>query len=193
MKYLYCFLFFIALSGTLAAQTLEGDFDSEVRFRKTGMTVLASWAVVNIAGGLALRANTTGTPRYFHEMNAIWNGVNLGIAAFGYFGAVRMGIPESAFGLYEEQVGLDKTLLFNAGLDLAYVAGGLWMTERAKNVDKRPDMWKGYGQAVMLQGAFLFVFDVAMVMLHDKVDVPEYLSFGIRPGAPDFLSFALNF
>lgn len=191
----YSIALFILLFGLSAAdaQSLEDEFEREVRFRKNGMMVLGSWAAVNIAGGLALRANTTGTTRYFHEMNAIWNGVNLGIAAFGYFGALRMGMPESAFGLYEEQVGLDKTLLFNAGLDLAYVAGGLWMTERAKNIDDRPDMWRGYGRAVMLQGAFLFAFDVAMVLLHRKVNVPEYLSFGLRPGAPDFFSFSLTF
>ncbi|MFN2424509.1 MAG: hypothetical protein ABR572_12125 [Cryomorphaceae bacterium] len=193
MKHYLAILLVFAGLGFVEAQSLDDEFDKEVRFRKNGMMVLGSWAVVNIAGGLALRTNTTGSTRYFHEMNAIWNGVNLGIATFGYIGAMRMGTPESAFGLYQEQIGMDKTLLFNAGLDLGYVAAGLWMTERAKNVDKRPDMWKGYGQAVMLQGAFLFAFDVLMLVFHDHIDVPQYMSFGIRPGAPDFLGFSLTF
>lgn len=193
MKKSLLLLFGALMIGSLQAQTIEDEFDKEVRFRTNGMMVLGSWAVVNIAGGLALRSNTAGSTRYFHEMNAIWNGVNLGIAAFGYFGAMRMGMPDSAFELYQEQIGMDKTLLFNAGLDLGYVAAGLWMTERAKTVDKRPEMWKGYGQAVMLQGAFLFAFDVLMLVFHDHIDVPEYMSFGIRPGAPDFLGFSLIF
>lgn len=193
MKHTIALLLMLFAWAAADAQIFEDEFDKEVRFRKNGMMVLGSWAVVNIAGGLVLRANTTGAARYFHEMNAIWNGVNLGIAAFGYVGAMRMGMPESAFGLYQEQVGMDKTLLFNAGLDLGYVAAGLWMTERAKNVGKRPEMWKGYGRSVMLQGAFLFAFDVLMLVFHDEINVPEYVGFSIRPGAPDFLGLSLTF
>lgn len=193
MKYLLSLALLIIAGDFAYGQSLDQAFDQEVRFRKTGMAVLGSWAVVNIAGGLALRGNTVGKERYFHEMNAIWNGVNLGIAALGYIGASRLAMPADAFGLYQEQIGLDKTLLFNAGLDLGYVAAGLWMTERAKNTDNNPERWKGYGQAVMLQGAFLFVFDVVMVLLHEKIDVPSYLSFGIRPGAPDFIGFSMVF
>jgi hypothetical protein len=126
-------------------------------------------------------------------MNAIWNSVNLGIAAFGYFSAARMAAPSSAFEMYGMQMGLDKTLLFNAGLDLAYVAGGFWLMERSKNTDKRPERLKGYGQSVVLQGAFLFVFDIALYALHQKIKVPEGLSLNIRPGAPDFMSLSLVF
>jgi hypothetical protein len=148
---------------------------------------------VNIAGGMALRSNAIGDTRYFHEMNALWNTVNLGIAAFGYFGAMRMAAPADAFGLYQEQVGMDKALLFNAGLDLAYIAAGFWAMERSKNVQKNQAQWKGYGQSIALQGAFLFAFDVAMVLLHKKVEVPANLQMGLRPGAPDFLSLSMIF
>lgn len=193
MKWILTFTLLAAFAIAADAQSLEEAFQQEVNFRKRGMWVLGSWATANIAGGLALRANTTGRQSYFYEMNAIWNTVNLGIAAFGYIGAMRMEMPADAFALYQEQVGLDKTLLFNAGLDLAYIAGGFWMIERSKTVDTNPDRWKGYGQAVILQGAFLFVFDIAMVLLHSKINVPDYLSFGLRPGAPDFLSFSMVF
>ncbi len=181
----------VAVASNLQAQDLLGEhFQTEIHFRKTGMLVLGSWATANIAGGLVLRANTVGRQRYFHEMNAIWNTVNLGIATFGYISAARMGVPESAFGLYQEQESLDKTLLFNAGLDLAYIAGGFWMMERAKNTDNKPERLEGYGKSVVLQGAFLFVFDLAMIGFHQKLKIPENLGLSLRPGSPDFLCFS---
>jgi len=56
----------------------------------------------------------------------------------------------------------NKILLLNAGLDVGYVLGGLYLTERAKNLSKGQNMLKGYGQSIMLQGAFLFVFDLVL-------------------------------
>jgi hypothetical protein len=193
LKYAFLVFLFFSLATELSAQTLGEHWETEVKFRQTGMLVLGSWAVGNIATGLILRGRTDGSTKYFHEMNAIWNSVNLGIAAFGYFSAARMAAPSSAFEMYGMQMGLDKTLLFNAGLDLAYVAGGFWLMERSKNTDKRPERLKGYGQSVVLQGAFLFVFDIALYALHQKIKVPEGLSLNIRPGAPDFMSLSLVF
>ncbi len=190
MKYIGCIIL-AAAAFALSAQhaELSSLFQEEQAFRQKGMMVLGSWAVVNIAGGLALRANTTGTSRYFHEMNALWNGVNLGIAAFGYFSARAMAEPGSILELYQEQLSLDKVLLFNAGLDLAYVAAGLWMNERSRNLEGRTsERWSGYGRSVMLQGAFLFAFDIALLLLRPVVDLPEQLSIGLQPGAPEFLS-----
>jgi len=166
---------FILLSVLAFSQSLEESWQAEQNYRQTGMMVLGGWAVANIASGLVLRSNTTGVDSRFYEMNAIWNGVNLAIAGFGYFTAVKLGTDGSAFKLYQEQMGIDKTLLFNAGLDLGYIAAGAWMMERSKNVSKDPDLWKGYGKSIMLQGAFLFAFDVAMVLIHKKVVIGEQM------------------
>ena len=57
-------------------------------------------------------------------------------------------------------------LLLNAGLDVAYIMTGLYMKERAKNVEKRKAMLKGYGNSIMLQGGFLFLFDVALYFIN---------------------------
>lgn len=170
----------LSFSALAMGQGVHDAWQKEVNYRKAGMTVLGSWAVVNIAGGLAMRANSTGSTRYFHEMNALWNTVNLGIAAVGYYGAVKFGEPLGAAELFTDQMKLEKTLLFNAGLDLAYIAGGLYMTERAAN---RPngEQWRGYGRSIMLQGGFLFAFDVLMVVFHDTVNLPEGLQLGMTP------------
>lgn len=157
------------------------------------MAILGSWAVANIAGGMALRANTEGSTRYFHEMNAIWNTVNLGIAAAGYYGATRLDPSGSAASLFNEQASIDKTLLFNAGLDIAYMAGGLYMMERSKNMTDNADRWRGYGRSVIMQGTFLFAFDVMMVVVHPTLDLPEGMQLGLRVGAPDFLAMRWAF
>lgn len=179
-------------SIALNAQSLEAEWEAEKDYRKTGMLILGGWAVTNIAGGLALRSNTTGSTRRFHEMNAIWNSVNLGIAAFGYFGAVNLANPETALDLYKTQVSMDKILLFNAGLDLAYIAGGVYLMERAKSASKNANRLKGYGRSVVMQGAFLFVFDVAMVLVHKSILLGDNLILSLR-SVPSGISATLNF
>jgi len=173
---------FLLFSILVFSQTLEESWQAEQNYRQTGMMVLGGWAVANIASGLVFRTNTSGSTSRFYEMNAIWNGVNLAIAGFGYFSAARLGTDGSALELFQEQMGIDKTLLFNAGLDLGYIAAGAWMMERSKNVTKDPDLWKGYGKSIMLQGAFLFAFDVAMVLIHKKVTIGEGMELSFEAG-----------
>lgn len=55
--------------------------------------------------------------------------------------------------------------MFNAGLDVGYVLGGLYLTERAKSAAKNPERLRGFGQSIVLQGGFLFVFDLAMYLI----------------------------
>lgn len=189
----FCIILVLALGSiALNAQSLETSWEAEKDYRKTGMLILGGWAVANIAGGLALRSNTTGSTRRFHEMNAIWNSVNLGIAAFGYFGAVNLANPESALDLYKTQVSMDKILLFNAGLDLAYIASGVYLMERAKSTSKNANRLKGYGKSVVMQGAFLFAFDVAMVLVHKSILLGDNILLSFR-SVPSGISATLNF
>ena len=147
------------------AQTNENILSfNEIRLerQKTGMWVLGAWALGNIGTGIALSGQRDGSAKYFHQMNAGWNLVNLGIASVGYLAAVRT--DPAAGGLYESiqsQYQIQKILLLNTGLDVAYMAGGAYLIERSKNDRKNPDRLKGFGQSILLQGGFLFVFDLA--------------------------------
>ncbi len=125
------------------------------------MYLLGGWAVANIGLGLTLRSRTTGALRRFHEMNAIWNTVNLGIAGIGLVSVLRQ--EPGALGAFEslqENFGLQKVLLFNAGLDVGYIAGGLYLLERARRPEADNDRLRGYGRSVALQGGFLLAFDL---------------------------------
>lgn len=125
------------------------------------MIILGSWAAANLFSSPVLAGRASGSKRYFHQMNGFWNIVNVGIAGAGYLALTKE--DPSSFTLAQsilEQQKIEKLLLFNTGLDIAYVLGGLYMAERSKNIIKNADRLKGFGQSIMLQGGFLFAFDL---------------------------------
>lgn len=135
----------------------------------TGMWVLGSWAVGNLLVGAVGRANTTGTTKYFHEMNMLWNTVNLTLAGFGLYSALHADANLSLAASLQAQHKMEKIFLVNGALDLAYMAGGLYLQERGKTPGKNSLRWKGYGKSIILQGAFLLLFDGTMYgILHHK-------------------------
>lgn len=148
-------------TNTVSAQAVDlTAFNAQrLRDRQTSMLILGGWAVGNMAASGALIYTSEGEGRYFHVMNIGWNAVNLGIAAAGYISARRTD-PASfdLYGTIKDQQRMQKTLLFNAGLDVGYVMGGLYLLERSRR-DQQQRL-EGFGRSIILQGAFLFVFDV---------------------------------
>lgn len=132
-----------------------------IKRQLNGMKVLGSWAVANIGSGLILRNNTSGADSYFHEMNALWNTVNIALAASGYFKTKKETPNSLGFAVLDRQLKLEKTLLINSGIDLAYIMTGFYLQERAFNTngDNNQDRFLGYGRSIVLQGLFLLVYD----------------------------------
>ncbi len=58
-------------------------------------------------------------------------------------------------------------LLFNAGLDVGYVAGGLALAHTKGRDDP---FWRGSGYGIVLQGAFLLFLDLAHALLVPQRD-----------------------
>lgn len=135
-----------------------------------GMGTLTGWAVVNIVGGLAGNLTTTGTVRFFHQGNAAWNTVNLALGIAGLVSQRReRRTPVDAATGRSRARRAQRVFGINAGLDVLYVSTGaiLWPLGR----DRASPRAHGYGQALVLQGAFLFVFDVAMMLGHERLIV----------------------
>lgn len=164
----------LLISSLAVAQTASDRLvsfnEKQIRIKKTGMLTLGSWAVGNMAvSGLSI-GGAQGSNRYFHQMNVYWNVVNLALAGFGYYGAATADpaaadLAKSVKDFY----GTEKTLLLNAGLDVGYILGGLYLTERARNPEKRQEMLRGFGQSVMMQGGFLLLFDTVLyLVLHQQ-------------------------
>ena len=132
--------------------------------RKAGaMTVLTSWGAGNVlAGGIGAAVSDDERARQFHLMNAGWGAINAALGLFGRRSArrdARGGLSLEAG--YADLRRTEKILLFNAGLDVGYVAAGAYLLERSRRAGSDTAARdRGWGQAVMLQGAALCVFDL---------------------------------
>ena len=134
-------------------------------FRSHAMTVLLGWSVLNlVAGSLGAALFRLRSRKVFWGANAAWNLVNLAIATAGLLSARAHPLGSLAgIALAREIVVFQGILLVNVGLDVGYVATGVvtyfWGRERS-------EPWRrGVGSALILQGGFLFVFDVILTFM----------------------------
>jgi hypothetical protein len=141
-----------------------------IQNQQNGMLVLGTWSLGNIVSGVVLKSQTQGSESYFHQMNALWNSVNLGIAALGYLKTSKEQPTTDPMAAIEKHFQLEKSLLFNTGLDLAYITAGAWMVERSKNqIDlQKMSQLKGFGKSLIVQGSFLFVFDACFYAIASR-------------------------
>ena len=173
MKYLLLILII-----TLNCEKSHGQEDTlrslinEIQLRqsnigKTTMISLNSWAIGNITYGTIANFNSTGEAKYFHQMNAIWNVVNLGIGIPGIIGAYKKKSPMSFQEVNNYQHRLEKIYFINAGLDVAYITGGVAL--RLFGSDKPTEVryrLQGYGNSLIMQGAYLLIHDIAAILIH---------------------------
>lgn len=136
---------------------------ARMKLHKRNMLILGSWAGANIIQGSIAAGNTQGSDHYFYEMNAIWNTFNLALAGIGLRDiSRRSGKPLSATANLAEQHKLEKLLVFNTGLDLAYIMTGFYLKEKGN------DRSVGYGNSLLLQGGFLLLFDIIQYTGHRR-------------------------
>ena len=134
---------------------------------KASMISLSSWAIANITYGTIANFNSEGEAKYFHQMNAIWNVVNLGIGIPGIIGAYKKQTPLNFKELYEYQQRIEKVYFLNIGLDAAYITGGVAL--RLFGNDKQTEVrhrLQGYGNSLLMQGGYLLVHDIAMLLMY---------------------------
>ena len=168
MKYISLIFIFLSFSTRIFSQNLTlPNFNQERNdLNRKGMVVLGSWAGANLVTNGILLSNSSGSDKYFYQMNVYWNVVNGALAGLGVLGAKKTQGNLSAFQTLEEQSSTEKTFLINTGLDAAYVMTGVYLLEKSKNSMDNQDMLKGYGQSVILQGGFLLLFDGIMYGVH---------------------------
>jgi hypothetical protein len=160
-------ILFVLISTQAKAQDSLSSFNQKRNYiNQTGMKVLGGWALANIAVGSVAFYRTKGVSRYFNQMSVFWNVVNLGIATAGFYGAKEASNkPLTLAESIREQHKIELILLLNAGLDVAYITGGFYMGQRG--INKKSERLSGYGNAVILQGAFLLLFDASMFAIQN--------------------------
>ncbi|PWH84657.1 DUF6992 family protein [Brumimicrobium oceani] len=138
-----------------------------LRINKTGMLVLSSWAAANITIGSIGWATTEGESQYFHQMNVFWNIVNLGIAVPGLFTSNATNAKKVSPGeLINKQYSTEQIYLINNGLNMLYIGSGALLQSITEKNQKNYSRFKGYGNALLLQGGFLLIFDTFQYLRH---------------------------
>lgn len=134
------------------------------RFQRRLTSLLLGWAAASMGVGLALWRSDDPLRRGVGEQYAGWGAVNALIALIG------RRPPADANSLVETAARkrtLSRLLWLNTGLDVLYVLGG-WRVLRGRGAaDAR---WRGRGLGIMLQGGFLFCFDLLHAVALRRVD-----------------------
>lgn len=145
---------------------------AQLQVDRVGMGTLGTWAAVNLVAGTAgAFALDDPRARAFAQGSAAWNVVNAGLAVGGLRAAQRRAaLAPSWPSLALEGERSRGVFLLNAGLDVGYMAAGLWLRERGLRAES-PQL-QGYGDALLVQGGFLFAFDLTMVVVKARTDRP---------------------
>jgi hypothetical protein len=148
------------------ATELREFSDQRIRHQKILGLTLGGYSLGNIALGSVMASRTSGETRYFHQMNVYWNLINFGIAGAGLLGSrKRNSNGETLAQAIRQHQTMKQVLLFNAGLDVAYIVGGAYLLERSVTRPDRADQLRGYGKSVMVQGGFLLAFDMVNYLI----------------------------
>ena len=159
----------ILFSMLSTAQSLEQFNKERIQLDKRLMLGLGSWATTNfIVSGVGWATVPSGEAHYFHQMNVMWNTVNIGLAVPGYLKAKKANSSLSFAETIRTQHQTEKIFLINSGLDIGYMAGGLLLRSEAKNNISKQDQFNGYGNSMLMQGGFLFVFDLTAYIIHNR-------------------------
>ncbi len=162
------FIFFLA---TFAVQAQDLPSFNQVRLKQDQrlMLSLGTWAGANITAGTIGWA-TAQQPelKAFHQMNVMWNAVNLGLAFPGYLRARNTKAVLSLSQTISEQQKTERIFLFNTGLDVAYMTAGFLLRSMALNNQAKSDQLNGFGNGLILQGSFLFAFDLTAFVIHHR-------------------------
>ncbi len=166
------------VTGQSLADSLTRLNTARIHTNLTGLKVLTSWGAANAvssAAGLLIAEDEEA--RYFWQMNAAWGVVNGGIGAVGIRGSRRElgGTPGPHGTAVKRYESVRRTFLFNTALDGLYAGAGLYLWSRAEYPSaKNKSRLRGFGKALVLQGAGLAIFDAAMYLAHSRTTAQWY-------------------
>ena len=140
------------------------DSNNIFLFQVRAMPVLAGWGAFSILTGWAWWQLSGRWLRGLAAQFAGWGAINLLIALFGIRGAQRKNIQftqgEISLEEHDRQARVfEKVVAVNAALDLGYMAAGAWLNHQPD--DER----RGMGMGIIIQGLFLFLWDLVLWQL----------------------------
>lgn len=171
----------LSLSGTVSSQIRKDDLldfnKKRNQLTKGGLWALNGWAVSNIAYGTVAYYNTPeGEARYFHQMNALWNTVNLAIGVPGLIKAYTEDYGTFNFRKsVKVQHQTELAYMVNGAIDLSYITTGIILREAAHRFPDSYHQFRGYGNSFIMQGGFLLILDIFKYGLH-KINAKKRLN-----------------
>jgi hypothetical protein len=145
-------------------------------FQKTVSERLLVWSSASVLVGLwLLWRGQSSNRRGFGQQALIWGLIDAAIALFGWRMAQQRSRDPAAQQpeVQQREAGnLRRLLWINSGLDILYIAGG-WLLARRHHSNRRG--WRGHGWGVVVQGAFLLVFDLyhALCLSEQHQEAPQ--------------------
>jgi hypothetical protein len=175
-------IFLFLLTANIAWGQVSGSsfYKKSLDINNAGMVVLGSWALSNIAVGAIGWSRNSGQRIYFHQMNLFWNTVNLAIAGIALYSNTTTDYAMwTTDEILTKQLKTQRIFLINAGLDIIYMGTAVALKKIAPRYPNRQDRLTGYGNSVLLQGAFLFAFDLVLFGLQraHRLQFLDQLSF----------------
>ncbi len=130
---------------------------------------LLAWAGISIVSGVLMYLSKNKFWRNVGAQFASWGIFNAGIAVFGNISTqnriATIENPGEPDVLASETKKLRLILLINAGLDVLYILGGRGLAQR----DTGDGAQRGHGMGIIVQGAFLLIFDIVhAALIRDK-------------------------
>jgi len=164
-------VFLMAFSTVVTAQNGGRSFgEASLAVNNTGMYILGGWAVANMAAGAYGWSKYDGEKKYFSQMNLFWNVINISIAGIALYSNYSTDLLSAgADEILAKHLKTERLFLINSGLDVGYIGAGLLMRHLSGRSEKRGDLLKGYGNAVIFQGGFLLVFDLVMYFVFNDM------------------------
>lgn len=130
---------------------------------------LLAWSWFSIGSGLGLRSVDNDFSRALGAQFAAWGAIDALIALMGKSNTrAYRKLPEieQLPKQKAEASKLYRILWVNTLLDIFYVLGGLWLWRRKAS---HSTTWKGHSLGIIIQGAFLFLFDLFHVFKVPKI------------------------
>ena len=167
MQKLKLLLVFIAIGTGYRSQPIM-NFNSERQHIDQQLMIgLGTWAVSNFTlSGYGWATASTSQEKYFHQMNVMWNTVNLALAVPGYIRSKNANLGLNEVQTLAEQRKTQKIFLVNSALDLGYMASGFVLKQQNSTNPNKEAQLQGYGNSLLLQGGFLLLFDLSAYWIH---------------------------
>jgi hypothetical protein len=157
----------VALLVSLAPQVALADFEDEdedarrekaltLDTQRGLMTTLGGWSAGSmLTGGAMLVASESTAVRWAGAQNVVWGAIDGAIALYALHENDSLaGATKTAEEWRRERERVSRNFWVNVGLDVLYVAAGTALVAFGRN-----ERAIGSGQGVLVQGAFLLVFD----------------------------------